>query len=141
MLYRMTEQRLWLVCVVENVWTQILTQFVHGPLILISKVDKLHFEIINCCGIIRPSWKAIPKSFGKIITLKCSDRKVRVISGLTTMVWRDKCKHADENALANSRGWFPWWAWKCSEASHSSRLWQTQGVAFANRTAWWTLTP
>jgi hypothetical protein len=137
----MTEQKLWFECLVENVWTQILTQFVHGPLILISRVDKLHFELINCYGIIRPSWKAMPKRFGKIITLKHSDTKIRVISRLIAMVWRGKCKHADENALANSRGWFPWWAWKCSEASHSSSLWESQEVVFTNWTAWWTRTP
>jgi len=51
----------------------------------------------------------MPKSFGKIIKLKCDDRKIMMIGGLTTMVWRDKCKHVDEYALAHSSGWFPWW--------------------------------
>lgn len=92
---------------VENVLTQILTEFVHGPLILISRVDDLLFGIINCCGIIRPSQKGMPKSFGKIIKLKCGDKKIRVVDGLTTMVWRDKYKHVDEYTLANGIGWFP----------------------------------
>jgi len=49
----------------------------------------------------------MPKSFGKIIKLKCGDTKIRVIDGLTAMVWRDKCMLVDEYALAHSRGWFP----------------------------------
>ena len=87
--------------------TQILTQFVHGPLIHIFRVDDLQFEIINCCGIIRQSQKGMPKSFGKIIKLKCSDTTIRVTGGLTTMVWRDKCMLVVEYALAYSRGWSP----------------------------------
>jgi len=49
----------------------------------------------------------MPKNFGKIIKLKCSDTMIRVIGGLTTMVWRDKGMLVVEYAQAYSRGWSP----------------------------------